>query len=146
MSEIKTKQELIERLKTSRVALEMVIAKVPAERMIELGVVEGWSVKDMLAHITVWLSRTITVMFQAERGQRPSLGIVNSGDHGGAGVACRGHRWLASIRGGSSRIAHDVYSLTSLIWRPVISEMTSSREVSLMVRTPCTAPRRMTWT
>ena len=77
MSEIKTKQELTERLKTSRVALEIVIAKVTAERMTELGVVEGWSVKDILAHITVWLSRTITVLFQAERGQKPSLGIVN---------------------------------------------------------------------
>lgn len=77
MSEIKTKAELVTRLKSARAALEVALAKVPPERMTEVGVVEGWSVKDILAHITMWLSRTITAMFQAERGQKPSLGVSN---------------------------------------------------------------------
>ena len=76
---ITTKQELITRLKIARAELEAVLATVPIERMNDLGVVPDWSVKDLLAHITMWMSRTITAMYQAERGQKPSLGVNN--DH-----------------------------------------------------------------
>ncbi len=111
--EIKTKQELIARLKTARAELNAVLAKVSSERMVEPGVVEGWSVKDLLAHITMWLSRTITVMFQAERGQKPSLGVSNDHPNDWANVNAKDYgeqkdrpldRVLADFHGAHSQV------------------------------------------
>lgn len=77
MNEATTKAQLVEQLKSARAALEAVIGNVPEARMTESGVVEGWSLKDILAHVAVWQARTVTMLFQAERGQKPSLGVSN---------------------------------------------------------------------
>ena len=73
------KQELEASFRDERAKLEAVLSRMSPEQMQVAGVVEGWSVKDLLAHLSVWAARTITLMFQAERGQTPSLGVPN--DH-----------------------------------------------------------------
>jgi hypothetical protein len=82
---------LIDGIKRERGALETTLARVPVERMSELDAVGAWSVKDVLAHLAVWLSRDITMLFTAERTGKPQpahivLGTrdwdkVNAKDH-----------------------------------------------------------------
>lgn len=75
MAEQMTKQALEAQFRDERAKLESVLSRMSAEQMQTAGVVGGWSVKDVLAHIAVWSARTITLMFQAERGQAPSIGV-----------------------------------------------------------------------
>jgi hypothetical protein len=61
---------LIEDIRRERGALDAVLARVPGARMSEPGVVGEWSVKDVLAHLGIWLARSITMLFQAERNAK----------------------------------------------------------------------------
>ncbi len=108
MNEATTKAQLIQQMKEARAALEAVIASIPETRMTEGGVVEGWSVKDMLAHLAVWQARTVTMLFQAERGQKPSLGVSSDSANDWANVNAKDYqeqkdrpldRVLADFRG-----------------------------------------------
>lgn len=84
------KRDLIITTRFEREALEAVLERIPPPDMTAPGVAGEWSVKDILAHLAVWCSRAVTVVFQAERGQKPSLGVpddsasdwakVNAGD------------------------------------------------------------------
>ena len=73
------KQELEVLFRDERAKLEAVLSRLSPGQMQVAGVAGDWSVKDLLAHLSVWAARTITVMFQAERGQTPSLGVPD--DH-----------------------------------------------------------------
>jgi len=48
------KDELLEREAASWAALEVAVAKVPAERLAEPGAVPGWSVADLVWHCAKW--------------------------------------------------------------------------------------------
>ena len=66
-----TRQELISRLDAERTRLEDVIGGLPPDQMTAPGAVGDWSVKDVLAHLAMWTSRCVTLVFQAEQGQPP---------------------------------------------------------------------------
>jgi hypothetical protein len=74
------KRDLISDIEREREQLNAVLARVPAERMTEPGVAGDWSVKDVLAHLAVWSSRAVTVMFQAERGGKLQVPQYTSPD------------------------------------------------------------------
>ncbi len=74
------KRELIDNIHAERERLNAVLARVPADRMSEPGVAGEWSVKDLLAHLAVWQSRAVTLLFQAERGIKLQLPQSNSSD------------------------------------------------------------------
>jgi uncharacterized protein (TIGR03083 family) len=71
MSEPKTKDELVEMIKGARASLEAEVARVGAERMTEEGVMPGWTVKDLLAHISVWERRMVGWVAETLRGNVP---------------------------------------------------------------------------
>jgi hypothetical protein len=48
------KDELLIAIKRDRTALDGLVERVPDNRMTEPALVGGWSVKDVLAHITAW--------------------------------------------------------------------------------------------
>lgn len=52
MEERMTKAELIGLLEERRAAWDALVARIPAERMVEPGVAGHWSVKDIIAHLT----------------------------------------------------------------------------------------------
>ena len=58
-------------IREERARFDAVLAGVSPERMSQAGAVGEWSVKDVLAHLSVWQSRAITLLFQIERGGRP---------------------------------------------------------------------------
>lgn len=80
------KRDLITATRSERDALEAVLERIPPPDMAAPGVVGDWSVKDVLAHLAVWCSRAVTVIFQAERGQKPSLGVPDDSANGWAKV------------------------------------------------------------
>lgn len=51
---IKSKSELIQKIKSRRRELEKIVNSVPGDRISEPGVENGWSVKDIIAHISKW--------------------------------------------------------------------------------------------
>lgn len=55
-------------LRAEREKFDAVLAHVSKERFEVAGVVGDWTVKDVLAHLTVRESRVITLLFQIERG------------------------------------------------------------------------------
>ena len=65
-----TKQELISIIEAERAKLEAVIGTLSEAQMNEPNTVGDWSVKDTLAHLALWTSRNITVIYQAEQGQK----------------------------------------------------------------------------
>ncbi len=80
------KQELIAYLSDERAKLETVLARVKPEQITQPSVCGEWSVKDIVAHLAVWTSREVTVMFQAERGQKISYGVPDDGANDWANV------------------------------------------------------------
>lgn len=55
-------------LRAAREKFDAALARVPTEHFESAGVVGDWTVKDVLAHLTVRESRVITLLFQIERG------------------------------------------------------------------------------
>jgi len=60
--------QLIEALTAARARFDATLENLPADRWETPGAAGQWSVKDVLAHATVRLSRLITLVFQVDRG------------------------------------------------------------------------------
>lgn len=65
------KTELLEKIRTERETLETILRKVSDDRMAQPGVESNWSVKDILAHISVWERRMIQWVEESLRGETP---------------------------------------------------------------------------
>jgi hypothetical protein len=83
------KAELIQRIETDWARLQHALDGLSEEQLHAPGVVGAWSIKDVLAHITMWQTGLIAAMFKAEQGLNP--------DEGGAGATvdelnARGYR------------------------------------------------------
>ncbi|MEX2227037.1 MAG: ClbS/DfsB family four-helix bundle protein [Dehalococcoidia bacterium] len=65
------KQELAEITRSSRGALEAELAQLSDEQMLTPGVVDDWSVKDVLAHISAWERMFIDWIDALMRGDKP---------------------------------------------------------------------------
>jgi hypothetical protein len=74
------KSEFISNIRSEREKLDAVLAQVQPEDMLRPGVVGEWSVKDVLAHLAIWGSRAVTLLFQAERGSKLHLPQSNTSD------------------------------------------------------------------
>ncbi len=73
-----TKAVLLERMRAGRTEWEALLAEVPQSRMVEPGVEGAWSVKDILAHVTIYEQWTADQLEAAARGEtemavRPDL-------------------------------------------------------------------------
>lgn len=68
------KQALLANLERSRAELESTLARIPAEMMAESNAASEWSVKDVLAHLAMWSSRCVTLVYDAEHNQ-PADGV-----------------------------------------------------------------------
>ena len=66
------KTELMTQIQAERAKLEALLSKLSAEQMTQPDVMGTWSVKDILAHLTTWQARAITLMFALERKAKPN--------------------------------------------------------------------------
>lgn len=65
------KSEVIAALAEGREKFLQAIEGLPEGAMLEPGVVEEWSVKDVLAHLAAWEAELVTLLAQARQGQKP---------------------------------------------------------------------------
>jgi hypothetical protein len=69
------KGELLAALQTEHEAMERAIMSLAPEQMAADGALaNGWSVKDLLAHIAAWEAEMVSALFHAVHGRTPSLG------------------------------------------------------------------------
>ncbi len=67
------KSELLERIQTEHEKLSETLQGLSEPDMLQLGVTEEWSVKDVLAHLTDWEQRLLNWYQAGLRGQVPPL-------------------------------------------------------------------------
>ena len=75
-----TRAELLEALRSSREELDQAIAGLGESDLASPGVAEGWSAKDLLAHITAWEAEMLKALGQARLGRKPTGAVVESPD------------------------------------------------------------------
>ncbi|GIV65147.1 MAG: hypothetical protein KatS3mg046_407 [Bellilinea sp.] len=65
-------QDLIRSLKESHQAMLNFVEGLTPQQRFQAGACGYWSVKDVLAHLLLWESETIKLLFQARQGIKPS--------------------------------------------------------------------------
>lgn len=73
MSETMEKRILLQSIRDARTQLETTLAAVPEEQMLQAGVEDDNSVKDLLAHISVWERRMIEWLGVTLRDREPEM-------------------------------------------------------------------------
>ena len=68
-----SKQELIARIHSERQRLEDTLAQLNEEQLIQPIAEEAWSVKDILAHITIWEQRMMRWINETIQGEIPEM-------------------------------------------------------------------------
>jgi hypothetical protein len=67
-----SKADLLSSLKTSREGMLAALDGLDDEGMSEPGVIDEWSVKDILVHLSLWEAELVTLLWQARQGRRPT--------------------------------------------------------------------------
>ncbi len=78
MSEPIDKAKLLDQMSTSYAALEEILAPLDKTQYSTEGVIPGWSIKDMLAHIASWHHRLLAWLNAAVRNQEPTISGLDS--------------------------------------------------------------------
>ena len=73
MDEDMKKTKILEHIQVERARFEGTLAKLSEAQMLIPGVIEGWTVKDLLAHITVWEQRMVHWLAETVRGKEPQM-------------------------------------------------------------------------
>ena len=71
------KTEIINALTESRENILEVIQDIPVREMETPGVIDDWSVKDVLVHLTRWEAELVKLLWQAMQGVTPSSALVS---------------------------------------------------------------------
>lgn len=64
------KQELIAEVRQARADMMEALEGLPADAMLRPGVIGMWSIKDILAHLSIWQSELITALDQLDNPTR----------------------------------------------------------------------------
>jgi hypothetical protein len=73
MEENMSKEKLIQEISNERERFEKSLEAVPTQQMVMPGVMDDWTVKDFLAHITIWEQRMIAWLEQTMRDEVPEM-------------------------------------------------------------------------
>lgn len=65
------KSEIIQKVQQGAESFQALFEGLGPEAMLEPGVVENWSLKDLIAHVSFWKADLITVLFNAQVGTTP---------------------------------------------------------------------------
>lgn len=66
-----SKKQLLQYTQENYATLQSEIAKLTTEQIIDPGTVGEWSVKDIIAHLTVWQQMTLEWYRAGKRGEKP---------------------------------------------------------------------------
>jgi hypothetical protein len=64
--------QILDELERSREQVLMILEELPDEALVEPGVMGEWSVKDILAHLTVWEAELVTGLMRLQQGKKPA--------------------------------------------------------------------------
>jgi len=78
MTEQVDKTSILNEMSTSYAALEEILAPLDKSQYFTEGVIPGWSIKDILAHIASWHHRLLAWLDAAVRNQEPTLSGLDS--------------------------------------------------------------------
>jgi len=67
-----TRQEVLDALRASRADLLEAIAGLSPEQLLQPGVIERWSVRDVLQHLSLWEAELVRLLAHVEQGRRPT--------------------------------------------------------------------------
>jgi len=73
MSEPIDKTSILKEMRTNYVALEEILAHLDKTQYFTEGVIPGWSIKDILAHIASWHHRLLMWLDAAVRNEEPTI-------------------------------------------------------------------------
>ena len=73
MPEQVTKASILRQLSTGYTALEELLASLDEKDYLKQGVIPGWSIKDILAHINSWHRRLLSILNAAISHEEPPL-------------------------------------------------------------------------
>jgi len=65
------KTDLLDRIRDAHVKLEQAMDGLTDEQLVQAGVTETWSVKDIMAHLANWEQEVLNYIAQVERGEKP---------------------------------------------------------------------------
>ncbi|MBI5051699.1 MAG: ClbS/DfsB family four-helix bundle protein [Chloroflexi bacterium] len=71
------KKEITQALNEERSKFLKSIEGLSDEQMTEKGVIDEWSIKDMLAHIATWESEMVTFIAQMKQGKKPRTNLMS---------------------------------------------------------------------
>lgn len=72
------KEHLINTLHIERAQWDEVLAAIPPERLTQPGLDGGWSVRDVIAHVTVYEQWLVGWLQAALRGEFPALSVLDT--------------------------------------------------------------------
>src|SRR5436190_2527934 len=73
MTEQVNKTSILDEMSTSYAALEEILASLDKMQFFTEGVIPGWSIKDMLAHIASWHHRLLKWLEAAVQNEEPAI-------------------------------------------------------------------------
>lgn len=85
--------ELLDALEDQREDFLEAIDDLPPELLQDTGVIDDWSVKDIIAHLSAWEAELVKLLWQLKQGQSPS-----SIHFTGPGVDAQNAEWLEAYR------------------------------------------------
>jgi hypothetical protein len=78
MTEQVDKTSILKEMRTSYTALEEILASLDKMQYFTEGVIPGWSIKDILAHISSWHHRLLRWLEAAVRNEEPTISGPNN--------------------------------------------------------------------
>lgn len=65
------REEILDQLDNSREQMLILLEPLPDEALVETGVMDEWSIADILAHLTAWESEMVTALMRIDQGKKP---------------------------------------------------------------------------
>ena len=125
------KNEILQNLSSIRKKFIITINSLPEEKILTPGIVGDWSVKDILAHITMWEAELVTLLWQAERGRNPT-----TAHFGKTSIDELNNKWYLSMKNRAlSQILSDFHGVRKQ----------TERRVMALTNNDLTNPKRFTW-
>ena len=66
------KEEIFEQLDQTRERLLVALEPLPDEAFLQPGVMDSWTMADILAHLTAWESELVTSLQRIKQGKKPA--------------------------------------------------------------------------
>ena len=70
------KEDMLREMQASRAEVMAIIHRLPDEALTTGENADGWTVKDILAHLARWEGELVTLLWQLEQGQKPTCLLV----------------------------------------------------------------------